>query len=152
MPDYFGVDQLPRLDRFLHFWSSELPLAVELRNRDFFKNADTQSKLFELLEKHGVSAVTTDVAGCRDLLHQHISNHTAMVRWVGNNLHPTDFQRIDEWVKLFEKWRKSGVNQIYFFTHEPENLLVPEICDYLISHVKNAMPKAIIKNLQWRSD
>lgn len=136
VPPYFGPDRLPLLTRFLEQHPRHIPLAVELRHEDWFADAKVSDHLFALLDVHRVACVLTDVAGRRDILHMRLSCERAMVRFVGNALHPTDFTRIDEWVARLETWRKSGLSEVYFFTHEPDNLLAPQLADYLCREVK----------------
>src|SRR5690606_24638944 len=108
--------------------------------------------LFSVLEKYNASAVLTDVSGHRNLLHMHVSSPQMMVRWVGNDLHPTDFTRLNDWFQTIRAWKAEGVSDLYFFTHEPDNIYVPEIASYFISNVKNVVSNTLIKNLKWRSD
>lgn len=136
VPPYFGPDRLPLLTRFLEQLPTHIPMAVELRHEDWFADEQARGRLFTLLENHQVACVLTDVAGRRDILHMRLTCERAMIRFVGNALHPTDFLRIDEWGARLEAWRKTGLNEVYFFTHEPDNLLAPQLADYLCRAVK----------------
>jgi hypothetical protein len=55
-----------------------------------------------------------------------------ILRFVGNDLHPTDFERADEWVLLCKNWIKKGLREIYFFVHEPDNRLSPDLVRYVV--------------------
>lgn len=132
MPPYFEMSRLPMLERFLAKWSKEIPLAIEVRHETWFNNSDNFNRLFDLLEKHNISSVITDVAGRRDVLHQRLTTDTAMVRFVGNELHETDYERIDEWVNRLKDWFNNGLKTVYFFPHEPDNILAPEMAEYLV--------------------
>ncbi|MCB0642030.1 MAG: DUF72 domain-containing protein, partial [Phaeodactylibacter sp.] len=57
------------------------------------------------------------------------------VRFVGNGLHPTDYRRIDEWVQRLAGWTGKGLPEVFFFTHEPDNLLAPDLSLYLFEQV-----------------
>ena len=131
MPPYFDFNRLDRLAHFLQHFPKHLPLAVELRHESWFNEPAHRKALFELLEQENCSAVMTDVAGRRDVLHQNLTNNIAVVRFVGNGLDPTDYQRIDDWVDRLITWFDDGLQEVYFFTHEPDNLLAPEIALYL---------------------
>jgi hypothetical protein len=50
---------------------------------------------------------------------------------VGNGLHPTDYERVDAWVDLMLQWVQQGLQDIYFFSHQPDNILSPEMCMYI---------------------
>ncbi len=136
MPPYFALEQLPVLENFLNRWPEEIPLAVEFRDASWF-GAEGQ-KAFDLLQKKEMATVITDVAGRRDVLHQNLTLEKALVRFVGNGLHPTDFQRIDAWVERLKTWLERGMKEVYFFTHEPDNILAPDLSLYLAEAVKGA--------------
>jgi len=82
-----------------------------------------------------ISPVITDVAGRRDVLHQRLTTDTVLIRWVGNALHSTDYERIDAWVARLETWFDAGLQQVFFFPHEPDNLLAPDIAAYFIRKI-----------------
>ncbi len=57
------------------------------------------------------------------------------VRFVGNNLHLTDYTRIDEWVQRIKQWLDSGLQELYFFMHQHEEKDSPELCNYVIEQL-----------------
>jgi hypothetical protein len=61
-----------------------------------------------------------------------------MVRFVGHELHETDYRRIDAWVERLQEWRSLGVRQVTFTIHQPDELTTPELCDYLIRAMNRA--------------
>lgn len=136
LPPYFGIDRLPILEQFFEKWRTEIPLAIELRHESWFTHPDYFKKIVQLSEFQNITLINTDVAGRRDVLHLALTNEKTMVRFVGNDLHDTDYERIDEWVLQLEKWWKKGLSEIYFFPHEPDNLLAPEITAYLFEKLK----------------
>lgn len=125
LPPYFGVDRIRVLEAFLQQFS--LPVAVEVRHESWFSTAVNTVRLFELLEKYGASTVITDVAGRRDVLHMGLTSDVVLVRFVGNNLDPTDSTRLDDWAERLSDWFSRGLRACYFFTHEPDNLLAPDL-------------------------
>ncbi len=130
LPPYFNLDRLPILQAFLEKRPKEIPLCIEVRHADFFQPNATSDTYFECLEKHQVGTVITDVAGRRDVLHLRLTSPTAMIRFVGNALHPTDYTRINDWAKLLKDWVSQGVEKVFFFPHEPDNILAPELAQY----------------------
>lgn len=136
LPPYFGVDRLPILEQFFEKWPSEIPLAIEVRHESWFTHPNNFQKLAQLAELQNIALVITDVAGRRDVLHLGLTNHQTMIRFVGNGLHDTDYERIDEWVLQLKKWWESGLSEIYFFPHEPDNILAPEMTAYLFEKLK----------------
>ncbi len=135
LPPYFGTDRLPVLEAFLQQFPPQIPLAIEVRHESWFAHAAASEPLFHLLEQHNIAAVLTDVAGRRDVLHMRLTTPTAMIRFVGNGLHETDFTRIDDWVQRLKSWIEGGVHTIYFFPHEPDNILAPQLADYLFQQI-----------------
>lgn len=144
LPPYFGPERIGVLEKFLKAWPSELPLAVEVRQEGWFKHGAEQEAYWELLERYGIAAVITDVAGRRDVTHMRLTADRTLVRFVGNNLHPTDYQRIDQWIKRTDRWFEQGLKEIFFFTHEPDNILAPDLAVYLCKQLKP------IRALRWR--
>ena len=135
LPPYFGPDRLPVLEHFLGRFPRELPLAVELRHPGWFAGPDGE-EVWAALERHGAAAVITDVAGRRDVAHMQLTAPRTLVRFVGNGLHPTDYRRIDEWVQRLAGWTGRGLPEVFFFTHEPDNLLAPDLSLYLVAQVR----------------
>lgn len=131
LPPYFGSDRLPVLENFLKKFPREIPLAIEVRHESWFARTEHAEKLFQLLERYYTSTVITDVAGRRDVLHMRLTTNIAMVRFVGNELHPSDYTRLNDWVKKVNKWYEQGLSEVYFFTHEPDNIQAPTIAKYL---------------------
>jgi uncharacterized protein YecE (DUF72 family) len=133
-PPYFGVDRLGLLERFLAAWPPAIPLAVEVRHESWFAAPGTQlDRLAALLSKYRIAWVITDVAGRRDVLHMRLTAPRTLIRFVGNDLHPTDYERIDAWVERLAAWR---LPETYFFPHEPDNLLAPDLAAYLAERLQ----------------
>lgn len=132
LPPHFGPERAGILRAFLDRFPDGLPLAVEFRHPGWFKDRS----FFEELRSRETGTVITDVAGRRDVLHMELTTNFVLVRFVGNNLHGSDFSRIDEWVERMEDWFAKGLNKMYFFCHEPDNLLAPELSVYLLDRVK----------------
>ena len=139
LPPGFSPRQHGILADFIVKFSSALPLAVEFRHADWFGNQAGVAEIFGLLRHHNVATVITDVAGRRDALHLRLTTPTAIIRFVGNALHLTDYQRIDDWVARLGQWFKKGLRKLYFFIHEPDpNTLSPELAVYLIRKLNAA--------------
>lgn len=131
LPPYFGLDRLPVLEAFLTAWPAYIPIAVEVRHESWFETKGGLEAFLACLQQHGQTAVITDVAGRRDVAHMGLSSTTTMIRFVGNGLHPTDYTRMDAWVERLKEWSAKGLQTIYFFPHEPDNILAPDLSVYL---------------------
>lgn len=145
LPPYFSPRGLPVLERLLDQWPREIPLAVEVRHEDFFQKEKTADRYFDLLREAGAAAVITDVAGRRDVCHMRLTAPKSLIRFVGNNLHRTDYERIEAWAKRLKLWFEGGLHEIYFFTHEPDNLLAPELAAFAAEAFSGKIPGLVTR-------
>ncbi len=132
LPPYFGFDRLELLKTFLQKFPNHIPLSIELRHESWFDVPEKIEVLSAALEGLNISLVITDVAGRRDVLHQRLTTDTTLIRFVGNALHPTDYTRIDAWVDRLKNWFEQGLQRVFFFPHEPDNILAPQLAAYFI--------------------
>jgi uncharacterized protein YecE (DUF72 family) len=131
---YFTPKQFPILEKYLKQLPDNLRIAVEFREENWFKNEIIWQETLSLLQGYGHGTVITDVAGRRDVVHQSLSNKIATIRWVGNE-HPSDYQRIDEWIQRFKSWFEKGLEELYVFVHVCENTYAPELATYWIQQL-----------------
>lgn len=136
LPPSFGPSEnnLNQLEHLLKRFS--LRLCVEVRHPGWFADQEAGAALFDLLEKCGVGTVITDVAGRRDVCHMTLTAKVAMIRFVGNNLHPTDHVRLREWADRLKEWAEQGLREVYFFMHQPDEKVVPVACRHLMDWIK----------------
>jgi uncharacterized protein YecE (DUF72 family) len=145
LPPHFSVSELNLLARFLENFPSEIPLAVEVRHESFFQKTAAAEDFFQLLQSHDIATVITDVAGRRDVCHARLTNRRVLVRFVGNSLHPSDYQRIETWSERLKTWLDGGLYAVFFFTHEPDNLLAPELAVFCAEVFSEKMPGAALR-------
>ena len=126
---------------YLQSLATRLPLFVEVRHPQWFEPA-TAARFSQWLTGKGIGWVITDAPGRRDVCHMHLTTHTAFIRFLGNNLHPTDFTRIDNWINRLYYWFNNGLKQVYFFMHHPEEQGAPQLIDYMLQqwHLKTKLP------------
>jgi uncharacterized protein YecE (DUF72 family) len=129
LPPYFDYEQKSKLFHFLQLWPAEFKLAIEFRHESWFQNGTVLPALTQYLQSRKIGLVITDVAGRRDVLHSTITAPHALVRFIGNELHPTDFIRAENWNERFIVWEKQGLNDLFLFVHEPDDINVPEMAD-----------------------
>ncbi|SMO90202.1 DUF72 domain-containing protein [Gracilimonas mengyeensis] len=115
--DDFKPKDFDRVQRLVEIWPEDIPLAIELRHEDWFADAAVASQLYQLFEEYKVANVITDTAGRRDLLHMRLTTPVAFIRYVGAN-HPSDYDRLDEWVERLKFWKARGLEKLYFFVHQ----------------------------------
>ena len=42
-------------------------------------------------------------------------------------------------------WCAAGLREAYFFTHEPDNLLAPDLAAYVVQAFSEKMPHAVLR-------
>lgn len=117
MPEDFSPTEYSALEIFVKNWPTTIPLAIELRHSDWFNSPAITEQLYLLYKKHHITNSITDTAGRRDLLHMCLTTSKAFVRFVGAN-HPSDYQRLENWLDRIEDWTKQGIQTINFFIHQ----------------------------------
>lgn len=117
MHNNFQPKNWDRVEQFVAAWPKEVPLAIEFRHTDWFNEEPVAQKLYHLLETNDIANVLVDTAGRRDIMHMRMTNSEAFIRFVGAN-HPTDYERLDDWVARLGVWIEEGISKIDFFIHQ----------------------------------
>jgi uncharacterized protein YecE (DUF72 family) len=130
-----GPKSLDTITEFVEQFPHDPGLFLELRHEEWFTNQSALDNIFTTLTKVGAGTVITDASGRRDCLHMRLTKPEAFIRFVGNGLHPTDYTRIDDWVQRIKTWTTGGIEKIYFFMHQHQELHSPELCKYLIQQL-----------------
>jgi uncharacterized protein YecE (DUF72 family) len=131
----FGPKNMAVLDEFLTQLPEDLELVAELRHPDWYSDPSVFREVFDLLERHSVGAAITDALGRRDCVHMRLTVPEAFIRFVGNNLHPSDYKRVDLWVSRIKNWMENGIQKVYFFMHQSEEVNSPELAKYVIQQL-----------------
>src|SRR5688500_854171 len=127
-----GPKSLDTVENFIQAIPKEIKLFVELRNEGWFRQQENFDAVFEMLERNGAGAVITDVAGRRDCAHMRLTIPEAFIRFEGNDLHTTDYSRVDGWVQRIKKWREAGIQKVFFFMHQNSEVFSPVLARYAI--------------------
>ncbi|WP_109300185.1 DUF72 domain-containing protein [Aquimarina sp. AU474] len=138
MPANFAPKYFDRVVRFIEKWPKEIRLSVEFRHTDWFNDQAVANELYSLLQDNNIANIITDSAGRRDLLHMHLTNDEAFVRYVGAN-HETDYSRLDDWIKRLVVWKKQGINKVHFFVHQNIEKESPLLSSYFIDKLNESM-------------
>lgn len=138
MHDNFKPKDFDRLVKFIQEFPSGIPLAVEVRNAEWFTDKEASEKLYQLLEKNKVSNIIVDTAGRRDMLHMRLTSPKAFIRYVGAN-HASDYTRLDDWLERIQAWRKKGLTELYFFVHQNIELESPLLSAYFIEKLNKKL-------------
>jgi len=129
--------QLDTVIEFIELLPKEIQLFVEIRNSEWFEKKT--DPLFELLAEKNVGSIITDSAGRRDTVHMNLSTPQCFIRFVGNSLHPSDYLRIDDWITRIHEWMNQGIEDVYFFMHQHDELYSPELIKYLIEELNRRL-------------
>lgn len=138
MHDNFKPKDFDRLAKFVKEFPKGIPLAIEVRNAEWFTDLKVSEDYYKLLEEHGVSNIIVDTAGRRDLLHMRLTTSTAFIRYVGAN-HDSDYQRLEDWVVRLKKWKAGGLEQLYFFVHQNVELKSPFLSAFFIEKINKEL-------------
>lgn len=137
-------ESLDTLQAFIDELPQELNLFVELRHEDWYNNPEGYNPaLYHFLKQKQRGTVITDAAGRRDCVHMHLSTPECFIRFVGNSLHRTDYERIDAWVERLGHWMESGLEKCYFFMHQHEELHSPLLIKYFIEQLNEKCHTAL---------
>lgn len=130
-----GPNAIDTIHEFIRFFPQHIRLFVELRNPKWYSDSAAFDRIFELLASTNTGLVITDVAGRRDCLHMRLSTPDAFIRFVGNNLHPTDYERVNQWMDRIQNWVEDGLQSLYFFMHQHEEIYSPQLAGFVAAEL-----------------
>jgi len=148
LSDSFGPDRAAVLQNYVRRLPRDFHTCVELRQQSWFAPNNAASALaitgksevlssaadtWQLFRDLGIGTVITDSSGRRDCVHMKLTAPVAFIRFVANNMHPTDFTRIDAWAERLRSWTRKGLREIYFIVHSHHELHAPELVHYAIT-------------------
>jgi len=135
--DNFKPKDYERLEKFVLDWPKEIPLAIELRNTEWFTDEEIFNTTCELFEKNNITNIIVDTAGRRDMLHMRLTTPNAFVRYVGANAE-SDYQRLEDWLDRLTNWKNEGLQNLYFFVHQNIEKASPLLSAHLIAKMNEA--------------
>ncbi|GAA4454367.1 DUF72 domain-containing protein [Rurimicrobium arvi] len=136
--DNFAPKDFDRLKGVLEAFPKGIPLAVEVRNAQWFSDKAVFDAYCGLLEQLGTTNIIVDTAGRRDLLHMRLTTPVAFIRYVGAN-HSSDKERLDDWVERLKIWKKEGLQELYFFVHQNIEVESPLLATHFISRLNEEL-------------
>jgi uncharacterized protein YecE (DUF72 family) len=144
LPPPFGSAQFDRLIAFLDRWPTSMPLAVEVRHRDFFDQGDHEHRLDEALAARSIDRVLLDSQALyglppgteceavsqtrkpRSPLRTTVTAARPMVRLIGRDKASEVDERFAFWSREVTKWVGEG-RRPYVFVHAPDDRFAPEL-------------------------
>ncbi|TXD51770.1 MULTISPECIES: DUF72 domain-containing protein [unclassified Polaribacter] len=142
LPANFSPKNFDFLQNFVENWPKDLPLAIEVRHKDWFEDATVFKNFAHLLEENNIANVLVDAAGRRDMMHMRLTNNEVFIRFVGAN-HPVDYDRLDSWVQKLKEWQAAGLQNIHFFIHQNLQEEVPLLATYFIKEINSEFGLAL---------
>lgn len=123
---------------YLRDLPTDMEFFVEVRHKEWFEDPEVRDFFFSGLYTHRIGAMITDTSARRDCVHMEVTIPQTMIRFVGNGLHPTDFERIDTWIERLKTWFENGLQSVYFFMHQHDEMDTLKLCDYFIRQINKA--------------
>ncbi len=150
LDDRFSPKFAIRVQQYLQSLPRDFDVAIEFRHPDWIVDSKEVNDTYAIMKDLKVSSVITDTAGRRDVLHMRLTTPKAFIRFVGNSLHASDYKRIDDWISRIDYWLNNGLQTIYFFIHQHDELYSPELSAYMIDKLNsqcglNVKPPKLIK-------
>lgn len=133
--DRFSYKRRDTLLKYLESLPRDLQFFLEVRNADWFDGKAETETLLQMLKHLHAGYIITDTAGRRDCVHMYLTVPKAFIRFVGNSLDPSDYVRIDDWVKRIKYWLDNGLQELYFFMHMHDEAYSPELSSYLVQQL-----------------
>lgn len=134
----FGPKNWDRVVRFVEYWPKEFRLSMEFRHTDWFNDEKVAQELYHLLEENNICNTLVDTAGRRDIMHMRLTNNEAFIRYVGAN-HPSDYDRLNDWVDRLADWQVKGLKNIHFFIHQNLELESPLLSAHFIKNLNKKL-------------
>lgn len=136
--DNFKPKDFERLVKVVEAFPKAIPLAVEVRNQEWYSDPKAMKDFQELLAAHNMANILVDTAGRRDMMHMALTSTKAFVRYVGAN-HPSDYTRLEAWVERIKLWKKLGLEELYFFVHQNVELESPLLAAHFVALLNKSL-------------
>lgn len=131
LPPSMSETGIKDLGHFLSYVNGKVNVNVEFRQSWLAKENILKSCL-SVLKEHKTGIVMVDGAETIQYLNKlKLTNKTAFVRFLCYN-HPTDFERINDWIELIKFWQDNFPVEIYFMLHFGDREREPEIINYTL--------------------
>ncbi len=143
--DTFSPKRKDELFTYFKSLPTDLQFFLEVRHPDWFLKEEIRNELMSTLATMNMGIVITDTAGRRECAHMYLTIPKVFIRYVGNNLHASDYTRCDAWIERMKYWLDNGLQELYFFMHMHDEATSPELTVYLVDKMNAAMGLNLIK-------
>ncbi len=129
LPISFKYEDARLLQKFIDNTSQlSIEWAIELRHPSWFEEPSKTERAFMYFQKNNIHPVITDTLGRQDAFHSFLTSDKVFIRFLANDLHHTDYERVDWWIQKIGEWIENGMKEIVFFFHnETEYKTLPLI-------------------------
>jgi uncharacterized protein YecE (DUF72 family) len=146
LPPTFDATEFRKLKAYVAALPREFPYAVEVRHRDYFDSAATESAFDELLAQHGIDRVLFDSRALysaapstpsesvsqtrkpRSPFRTTVTATRPMVRIVGRDNIDEVTPWLSEWAAIVAGWIQAGLEP-FVFTHTPDDGFAPQMAE-----------------------
>ncbi len=144
LSDRFAPNRMNLLKKYILDFDAPIPWSLELRHTQWYQQNMEIEAFFEFIVQNRVGTIITDTSGRRDVLSMRLTSPTAAIRFLANNRHLSDFQRLEDWAFRIQAWFSQGLQRLYFWLHDYENTHAPDLADFFIQKL-NALLQTNLK-------
>ncbi len=120
MSDASGFNNFDTVEAYLKSLPESFRVNIEMRHPSFFETENFK-RVTSSLKEQNVGLIITDTNLRRDVLHMHLTSTCAQIRFNGNDNHPTDRMRLEQWRERILQWKLKGMREVYFGLHQPND-------------------------------
>lgn len=119
MPNYLRYEHIDKLQTFVEHLPQDVPFAIELRDPSWYSE-HAINDWYSLFKENNIIPINTATYERREVIQLKLTNQHLFVRYVGRFAHPSDVQRIDNWVVKIKELIALGVtSHVWFYVHQP---------------------------------
>jgi uncharacterized protein YecE (DUF72 family) len=157
LPPTFDASEFPKLRAYLKSLPTDFSYAVEVRHRDYFDSAGTETTLDRLLSELNIDRVLFDSRPLysappvseaekvsqtrkpRSPFRTTVTARRPLVRIVGRDNVEQSLPWLAEWSTIVAGWICNG-SQPYVFTHAPNDAFAPELASAFHALLRGHLP------------
>ncbi len=136
LPENLGLSRQKELLNYLRYLPRDMNFALELRHSEWFQGSASAEEVWSAMEELNITSIVSDTGGRRDAVHMRFTTPNIIVRFGGNNLHASDYERLNDWIRIIEGFANNGLIEFQLWMHQTNSLLTPETLIYFSQALK----------------